>query len=148
MNRLVEKVVVTNTTPYSSGDCVGGVIELDAGEPSSKDGDLLHMLTVIDKSNQKAALVLVLFDRNPVGATTADNGAFAWGTEIDHVVGVVAVASADYVTLDSKAVATISSVGCKFRGNGNSCYAVLVTSGTPTYAASALTLKFGLVLNT
>ncbi len=146
---MIEKIVATSASPaYSSGDCIGGLITLDAGEVSSKDGDLLHMLTIIDKSNQKSDLKLILFQADPTSASLTDNGAFSWGSDIGLCVGVVSIVAADYVTINSQAVATVSNVGCKFRGNGNTCYAVLMSSGTPTYAVNALILKFGLVLNT
>jgi hypothetical protein len=139
----VVKIVptVTASAAYAAGNAVGGKQTLAVLSPNSTG--ILESLIILDKSNQKAALDIFIFDADPTAATITDKTGFVFSTDDVKVIARVSVASGDYATVNSKAVAVKSGLGIalKAASGGTSLYAAVVTSGTPTFA-SASDLQF------
>lgn len=134
-----------STSAYSAGYTVGAIQTL-ANAVTSNGTAILESLVLLDKSNQKAAMDIFIFDANPTNATTTDHAAFAFSTDDLKVIARVSVASTDYATVNSEAVAVKSGLGIALKAaSGTSLYAVAVTSGTPTYSATALQFVWGLL---
>lgn len=147
--------VLTGSGAYSSGQCVGPPQKLSvpgAGRTQIK----LQSVSVSDEDNQKAALTVLLFSDDPVGqggATCTDQAAFAWGSgsASQLFVGKVDIAAADYESNGSTPMAVASKANLQLvlnaaarAGVDPALYAVILTTGTPTYAsADSLTLSFG-----
>lgn len=138
---------VSTTPAYSAGDNVGGKITLSGAERFAAGSGILQSVTVVDTSNQKAPLELLIFDSDPAAATITDNAAYAPSTVSPTLLAHVSIAAADYVTVAAEAYAVKAGLGIALEAAaGTSLYAVLVTSGTPTYASTtALTLHVGIV---
>lgn len=139
------KVTPTITAgAYSANDAVGGKLQFK-GVPA--EHGLLHSITLIDKANQKAAMVLVLYDDDFTADT--DNAAYSVESgDIDNIVGVVEIAAADYITVGSIAIATVRGLSLPIKNNKNegTTYAQLMTTGTPTYASTTdLIIKLGIL---
>jgi len=135
-----------STSAYSAGFTVGAIQTLTNAVRKSGGTAILESLTLLDKSNQKAAMDIFIFDVNPAAATTTDHAAFAFSTNDVNVIARVSVAATDYVTVNSEAVAVKSGLGIAVQASGSAnLYAVAVTSGTPTYAATALQWVWGLL---
>lgn len=133
-------VPVITTTAYTAGDSVGDI------QTISRDACQLHSLTILDKSNQKAAFDILIFDASPGASTTTDNSPFTFGGTDDlKVIARVSVATGDYVTIAGEAVAQKSSLDLSLQSASTNLYAVPVTSGTPTYAVGALQFTWGTV---
>lgn len=139
-------VVVTptiTTAPYADGDSVGGKILLEDAMAVSEGAALLHSIVITDASNQKATGNLILFESNPEAATLADNAAVQLSTDLAKIVEVIPLTEDDWVTIDSKAVASLRNLGSKVKANGGrDLYLVFqnVTT-TPTYAVGALKFR-------
>jgi hypothetical protein len=140
---------VTSGSPYTAGFSVGGKQSIGNAQP----GPLLATLqsvTLLDKSNQKAALTILFFASDPTAAgtpaTVADFGAFAWGTANTLFLGKLDIAAADYETIASQAVATKANLNMPLQvAQGSTLFGVAVTTGTPTYTStSALIFTYGL----
>jgi hypothetical protein len=140
---------------YSSGQCVGPAQKIGIGGPGRASGKL-QTLTVIDKDNQKAALAILFFADDPVGqggATVTDQAAFAWGTGTAPklYLGKVDIATGDYESQGSTAIAVVTKAAlgmmmqAAFRaGVDPAVYAVVTTTGTPTYTtAGSLIFNYG-----
>lgn len=144
-----EAAPVVSTTPaYSAGDCVGGLLTISNAVRVSGGTAVLQSLFLRDTSNQKAALTLLIFNANPSASTFTDNVALAiHANDIDKIIRCINIAAADYTTVDSKAFVDLSPGGRVLKAaSGTSLYAALLTSGTPTYAATtALLLRLGLL---
>lgn len=139
-----------NTAIFAAGDAVGGIQTLTNAVRVSGGVGVLDSIDVIDKGNQKANLTILFFESNPAAATVTNNAAFVWSTDIAKFVGRVNVATADYETIDSLAVASIKNIGKRMKASGSrNLYAVVVlTSGTPTYlSTSDLTFRYGFAQN-
>ena len=153
MNRaLVVKTVAAAAAAYSTGDQVGipvqvaNIVDMESGAAK------LVSLTVVDEAAQAVALDVLLFKLAPT-VTSADNDALAItdAEMTSKCLGVVSVAAADFKTVNTTStVATVKGIdmviqagkGNEARGN-TSIWAIVVARGSPTYAASSLTLKFG-----
>ena len=145
---------VTASSAYSSGNVVGGVMTFSNIFRTGGGSGVLASCLVVDRSNSKPALTILLYSKNPSNGTYTDNSAFVFdSTDAVNLVRTVTVASTDWVTLGAYAVADVGAIG-KVVYNGESqaasvlknLYAVAVTTGTPTFnAATNLTFKVGVL---
>jgi hypothetical protein len=140
--------VVTASSAYSAGNCVGGKLTLANAVRVAGGTAALQSLLLIDAANQKAALELLLFNADPTASILNDKAAAViHANDIAKIVRRISIATADYVTIDSKAIVDLAIAGRVLKAaSGTSLYAALVTSGTPTYAATTdLTLRLGML---
>jgi hypothetical protein len=142
---IKDTTAVSTTPAYTSGDAVGAKRTLTNVFLSSGGTAILESITVLDRANQAAALEIIFFDSDPTNATITDNAAFVYSTDDLKVLGRVSVAASDYVTLNSKAIATLKGIGLTLKGNATtSLFVAVVTTGTPTYAATTdVQITFG-----
>lgn len=135
---------VIGAASFSANDFVGGVLTLDNYLRSSAGLGILTSLVLVDKSKQAAALTVFFFGKTLAGSY-ADNGAEAI-TAADWLkcIGFVDVLASDYKTLANASVVSLNLISLGARALiGAPIYALIVTTGTPTYAANALQLTFG-----
>ena len=139
-NRIITVVPTVSTTAYAANDNVGGRIAIGAVTVPSK----LQSVTIIDRSAQAAVLEILLLEKSPTASTITDNAAPVWNAaEVGNIVARIPVAAADYAAaINGVRVANLSNLQRMVKGPDLT--AILVTSGTPTYALNALTLKFGI----
>lgn len=134
----VKVALVVSTTPaYTAGDNVGGKITIaDAVRVAGGVANLMG-IQVLDRSNQKPVGSILIFDADPAAATITDNAAFVFSTDDLKVVATIPLASGDWVTIDSKAVANLASLNRVVKAAaGTTLYAAFVTTGTPTFVAA------------
>jgi len=136
---IKDTTAVSTTPAYTAGDAVGGKRTITGALRTSNGSGILESIQILDRANQKAAMELFIFDSNPAAATITDNAAFVFSTDDLKVLAHVTIAATDYITINSKAVATIKGLGIALKGadSSTSLYAALVTTGTPTYAATS-----------
>lgn len=143
---LIKDTTAVSTSPaYTAGDAVGGKRTLSSALTSVGTG-ILESITILDRANQKAAMTLFIFDADPSAATITDNSAFVFSTDDLKVIAQINIAAADYVTTNSKAIAQKTGLGMTLKSAGTTLYAALVTTGTPTFAATSdVQLEFGIL---
>ncbi len=127
--------VVTAASAYSAGNAVGAKRTF-ANALTAVGTGVLESITLLDRANQSAAMTVIIFDADPSAATITDKSAFVYSTDDLKVLGQINISASDYTTLNSKAVATIRGIGLSLKSAGTSIYVALVTSGTPTFAAT------------
>lgn len=127
---------------YAAGESVGTAQTLtnaaDAGRIITLD-----TVFVKDSANQKKTGYILFFDGSAPSLT--DNAAFSFGSSLPNLIGVLDVTAADYVTFDSKGVATLSFLGkrMKMSNTANHLYVAFVTADAPTYGnGGTLTIDF------
>lgn len=146
--QLIKVVPTISASPdYTAGDAVGGKQTLTDSVRVSGGTAILESIIVLDRANQKAALEILIFDADPTSATITDNSAFVFSTDDLKVLARISVAASDYVTIDSKAVATLKGLGITLKAAaGTSLYAAVVTTGAPNYASTSdLQFIYGLL---
>jgi hypothetical protein len=148
---IAEVTPTLDTSAYATGDHMGTIHTLNSALSNVGTTSILVNLTITDTANQKAALEVHLFSASPT-LTSSDNAAIriADSEVAAYHLGYVSVAATDYVTLDATAgnaiaIKTGLNILLKNSAAGTSIYAVVVSRGSPTYAASSLTFKYGLL---
>jgi hypothetical protein len=144
---IKDTTAVSTSPAYTSGDAVGAKRTLANAVTVAGGTAILESIMILDRANQKSDLEILIFDSDPSGATITDNAAFVYSTDDLKVIARIPVSAADYVTLNSKAVACLKGLGVVLKANGGtSLYAAVVAVGTPTFAATTdLQVIFGLL---
>lgn len=127
--------IVSASSAYQAADAVGGKM-IFAGVTSLSKTGVLQSVVVVDEAEQGAQLSLVCFDRD--FTATSDNGALNISdTDAVNIVFVVDIPAASYVDIGGSKVVSVSNIGQGFAThNGDAVYCQMMTSGTPTYAAT------------
>ena len=145
---------ISASAAYAVGDQVGDLKELsNAMDDSSGTGEILS-ISVVDKSTQSMALDVLLFNDKPV-VTSTDNISLniADSEMASKFLGVVRVATSDYLTLAANTVATVKNVNVLVNAvkssdntTGRSLWAILRSAGTSTFGSTSdLVLKVGIL---
>lgn len=141
---ITPTITVSSSPDYTAGDSLGGKITLPNVARVTGGLSKLQTITILDAANQKPTGTILLFNADPAAATITDNAAFAFSTDAGKVVATVAVASGDYVTIDSKALATLGNINKLVQPAGTSLYAAFVVTSTPNLAATTdIQIAFG-----
>ena len=134
------------TSALDAGDVVSTTIEIPDAVDVSGGGSLLSSLTLLDEADQGAQLD-VYFLRSNVSLGTVDSAPNISDANSREIIGVVSIATTDYVDFGGGKIATIRNIGLLLTAlTGTSVYVTLVTSGTPTYgAAGAVKASLGVI---
>jgi hypothetical protein len=131
---------------YTANDCVGGKLTL-AGAIRRPGGEsLLQSFTIVDLAMQNAAMSVYLFKEDPAAGTyTNDAELDIHDTDIALCIGCFNVLAGDYLSAKDNSIACVTNLGVLCRATIlTTLYAVMKTTGAPTYAAATdLKLIFG-----
>ena len=146
--QVVEVTPTLDTNAYASGDRVGSIHTITGAGPAGFHGAVLESITVIDKDAQGAALKVHFFDALPTVAS-ADNAAIdLTDAQAAKFIATVSIATGDYLATASNKLAftqpTRAIPMCPSAANGvkETLYAVVTTTGSPTYTASGLVFRY------
>jgi hypothetical protein len=131
----ISQALTISTSQYAAGDVVGGLLTFDTS--LLVQGAILNQVVIVDDDNEKAVFDLYLFNAAPT--TIADNASTTGALVIaDHkkVITRVPVVAADYITLNSNAIAVVTDVNNVIPASLGLMYGYLVCTGTPTYTAT------------
>lgn len=153
---LLNAAITTTAVAYTAGDSIGGLIAQSPGQ--RVNSGMIQDVNVLDTANQGAAFYIILFSDNPSASTITDNAAFDLNSaDYGKVTGVIAIAAADYVTIDTMKWATVATqVNLNWLVPGTpsdsvtvmkpTIWMAVVAAGTPTYGANATSLYITLGL--
>lgn len=149
---VVTATPTLNTSAYSDGDCVGGLMTInDAAFQPAGTGEI-RRIRLHERSTQAAALHLYVFSDNPSASTFTNNAAMVvHADDVGKVQCIIAIAAADYKTIQAATagLAIVSGFTEIVRTDpAKKLYLALKSNGaTPTYAVGALTLYMDIVLD-
>lgn len=145
--KLFEVTLSLDTSAYSSGDLLADAQQCDGALAKADGTGVLQSIMIIDEDDQKAAFTIYL-----------TNVATSWGTENSaptisdtvarSILAIIDVATTDYKDLGGVSVANIKGIGAVLKsvsGNDDLYVAVVNGSGTPTYTASGVKLRLGIL---
>ena len=134
---IVRSTPVISTTIYGALDNIGGrpsfqnIFRVNGGK------GILQYLIITDKSAQKADLQIHLFDSLPENGV--DNTVYAVGSDITKHLGIVFIATGDYIEVSSGIwIAVMPNLAIPVNnvsGNKNLYYTIKNVTDTPTYTA-------------
>ena len=130
-------LTVTASSAYASGNSIGGKMTIANAVRAAGHGTTLQNIVILDRANQSPAGNILIFNADPTNATLTDKTAFVFSTDDLKVIARIPVASSDYATINSKAVAILVNLGRVLAAtSGTSLFAAFVTTSTPTFAAT------------
>lgn len=146
---------VSASSAYTAEDQVGGIQTLTAACASAGRGSALMSLVVTDSGKQSAALSIFFFDELPTVASSDNAAIDITDAEMaDKCIGVVTLAAASYVAVANSSVVASANINLLLKSkttavsgatSGN-LYAVVKTTGTPTYASTSdLCFKYSFI---
>jgi hypothetical protein len=136
---LLVTPTVSTTPAYTAGDCLGGKNTIAGAVRATGFGAKLETLTIVDKGDQAAAGIdVIFFSSDPTNSTFTDNAALAMNdADAVKILGVVSVLTADWVALNgSKAATKAPNLRFTVATPGANIFCVLVARGTPTQAST------------
>lgn len=118
---------------YTAGDAIGTAQTLTNVCDATGTYVTLESVTIKDSAAQNKGIYILFFDGSAPSLT--DNAAFAWGSSIPNLVGVLLIDPADYTTIDSKGVLsrTLLNLRMKLANTSKNLSVCAVTASTPTY---------------
>jgi hypothetical protein len=132
--RVSQTPTVSTSPAYTAKDAVGGKLTFAGVVQADQLSGVLMGVTVLDASQQRPSLELVLFDRD--FTPSSDNAVFdPTDADLANCIGVVAVNS--WSDFNDNSVATVSGISLPIVLNGTSLYGQLLTRGTPTFVATS-----------
>ncbi len=109
--QIVPTITVTASSAYSSGDVLGGAIELAKAVRGPGGSATLQTLMVSDVAEQDAAIELLVFDSEP-GQTYTDHEACpTLAADISKLIAKITIAAADYTSIGGLAINDIAGLG-------------------------------------
>jgi hypothetical protein len=140
----------TDTSAYASGDLIADTQIMNGFFRKADGTGVVQTITIIDEDAQGVALY-VLFMRTSTSMGSENSAPNISDANLTAgLLGIVAVATTDYVTLSGAKVATIKNIGIPVvaaTGTDDLYIAVLNSTGTPTYTASGLEMVIGGLLD-
>jgi len=131
--RISVTPTVSTTPAYTAKDAVGGLLTFSNAARVSGGTITIQSVVVIDNSQQRPPLDLVLFDRT--FTNSSDNAIFAPSdSDLLNTIGVVSVAA--WSDFSTNSVATRFGLGMAAKLNGTDLFGQLVTSGAVTFVAT------------
>ena len=136
----VQIVPSLDTSIYASGDSLHTAVLEFPDAVAAGGGAYVESMVIVDGAAQSQPCELWLFDQTVTPA--AANAAHSI-SDIDAAKCLGVISSGVYYAsaLNSVSVAKGVSLPVKAAGTGTSLFGILVTRGTPTYAASSLTVS-------
>lgn len=143
---VVDVTLSLDTSAYASGDLLADTQSF-TGVRINGGRAILQSVTVIDEDDQGAAFTIYFLSANNTFGTENSAPSISDASARD-VLGWVDVSTADYKDLGGVRVASIKGIGLLLEAAGGSTtlyLAVVNGTGTPTYTASGVKLKLGLL---
>jgi hypothetical protein len=143
---VVDVTLTLDTSAYAGGDLLADTQSF-TGVRVNGGRAILQSVTVIDEDDQGAAFTIYFLSANNSFGTENSAPSISDANARD-VLGWVDVSTADYKDLGGVRVASVKGIGLLLEAAGGSTslyLAVVNGTGTPTYTASGVKLKLGLL---
>lgn len=141
---LIDFQPVMEATALDAGDVAAATQVIPNVFRDGDQGALLKHLTIIDKADQKADILIVFLDDDKA-LGTLDSAPNISDNDADAVIGWIAVAAADYKDLGGVSVANLKNIDMvlKPKAGTTNLYVGIIATATPTFTASGITLRLG-----
>lgn len=143
---VVDVTLSVTTTAHASGDIIADTQIVNSAVRKTNGTGVIQSIVVVDTDDQKAALSIYFLSAN-VSMGTENSSPSISDANSGNILGFVDVAVSDYKDLGGTAVAFKNVIIPIFAASGSDDIYVAVVngSGTPTYTASGMTLRIGIL---
>jgi hypothetical protein len=134
-----------DTSAYADGDVLAEAQELTNAVRESSGSGVLQSIVVVDKDDQAQALDIVIADSS-ITIGTENTAVSISDADAAKILGIVEVATADYVDLVGSQLATMKGLNIVVEASGSSSlYVGAISRGAGTYTASGIVLRLGIL---
>lgn len=143
---VVDVTLTTDTAAYASGDLIADTQSFTGMRVAGGRG-MLYSLTVIDEDDQGVAFTVYFLSANNTFGTENSAPSISDASARD-ILGFVDVATADYKDIGGVRIASIKNINLMLESTGattNLFLAVVNGAGTPTFTATGVKLKLGIL---
>lgn len=143
---IIAIVPVCDTSAYGSGDLIADTTAIAGAVRVSAGRAILQSLTIIDADAQGVAFSVYLMNTSTSFGTINNAPNISDANIAAGLLGRVDVATTDYTTLSGTKVACLRNLGVCLEAAAASTtlyFAIVNSTGTPTFTASGLKLIFG-----
>jgi len=140
----------TDTSAYASGDLIADTQQIDGFFRKADGTGVINSINIIDEDAQGVALYIIFMSTSTSLGTENSAPNISDANLTAGFQGIVSVATTDYVTVSGTKVATIKNIGLPVQavsGTDDLYIAVLNGTGTPTFTASGLEMRIGVLLD-
>jgi hypothetical protein len=140
----------TDTSAYASGDLIADTQQIDGFFRKTDGTGVINSINIIDEDAQGVALYIIFMSTSTSLGTENSTPNISDANLTAGFQGIVSVATTDYVTVSGTKVATIKNIGLPVQavsGTDDLYIAVLNSTGTPTFTASGLEMRIGVLLD-
>lgn len=144
---VIDATLVLDTSIYADGDVLSVIAELASFFPNQGGVRLVESLIVIDEDDQGVGFDLLFFNATATLGTINTAPSIS-DADARKIIGKVSVVASDYIDLGGNRIACLSGINqvLKAASGATSVWIATITrSGTPTYTASGLKLKIGVL---
>lgn len=145
--KFVDVTLSVDTSIYADGDVLADTQVVTGALRYSDAVAEIRSIQVLDEDDQGVALDLLFLDAN-VSIGTENAAPSVTDANARSILGLVSIAAADYKDLGGARIALARNVGLLIKaasGTRNIYVAAITRGGTPTYTASGLKLRLGIV---
>lgn len=145
-SKIVDVTLTLDTNAYQSGDVMADT-QVVTGAMRVTDGTgTLESIVVFDEDDAGAAFDLVFFSANR-SLGTENSAPNISDTNARDILGIVSIASADFVDLGGVRIANKAKIGMPVMAASGTAniYVGAISRGTPTYTAAGVRLRLGFI---
>lgn len=144
---VLDVTLSLDTDIYADNDVLAAPQEITDAFPEARARMLVQSVVLLDEDDQAQAIDLVFM--NADGSLGAENAAVGPTDAVARtIIGVVPIVAADYSDLGNSQIATVNNIGLYLKASATSSslwLGAIVRSGTPTYSASGIRIKLGVL---
>ena len=143
---VISVVPVCDTNAYASGDLIADATAIAAAVRVTGGRAILQSLTIIDADAQGVAFSIYFMSTNTTFGTFNAAPSISDANIAAGLLGRVDVATTDYTTLNGSKIVSLKNIGLVIEVPATTMWFAIVNStGTPTFTASGLKFVFGLL---
>lgn len=140
----VSVTLTLDTSAYTAGDVLAATQEVAGAVPDSSGAAFLDSIVLLDKDDQTAADIDLVFLRSNVALGTENAAPSISDANAAEILGIVTVPSANFVDVGGAKVATVRNVHLLVEPTtGTSIFVAAICRGTPTQTATGIVLNLG-----
>lgn len=144
---IISVTLSLDTSQYADGDVLAATQEIANAARAPSGRAILQSLHVLDEDDQGVAFDVIFLGAD-VAIGTENAAPSITDTDARQILGMVRVGAGDYIDLGGCRIATLTGLGLplKTAAGATSLYLGAITrGGTPTYTASGVTLRLGIL---
>ena len=146
VSKIVSVPLTLDTSIYQSGDVMSDTAEVTAAMRVTNGTGILQSIVVFDEDDQGTAFDLVFMSANR-SLGTKNSAPDITDANARDILGIVSIASGDFIDLGGVRVATKANIGLPVKAatDTDDVFVGTITRGTPTYTASGVRLRLGFI---